>query len=173
MAFEPFNSPTLEGADAALRKVDLSIPIVNQHDICSFNPVFVSSRPVRIRWVANKRDWEDTYFLIGFTNSTIESKPAGYLLVSSAQIDKFKADHPDGIFTVTRDYQYGQFEKTGASRFLVFHDRLRRIFDYRFMIALLNNLAGPGAGSDGKSVAGIDVQRLIQGLIGDPLRSFS
>ncbi|UKZ54370.1 hypothetical protein TrVGV298_008178 [Trichoderma virens] len=136
--FKP--SKLKEGSDPVLDRVDLSLLIVNPDDDCSFDVNYARTYPVLIKWqegifLANK---SDTYYVIGFTNKTKETKPKGYLFVAQDKIETFMTAHPLGNFKVTNEFLYGQSNQDGNGRFLVLHDPKRKVYQIRFLEGLLS-----------------------------------
>lgn len=74
VSLEAFTSSKLPaGSDPVLKEVSLAAKTVDNSDNCTFNTEYVKKLPIFVRWKEWARDKEDTYYVIGFNNTTMSS----------------------------------------------------------------------------------------------------
>ncbi|KAL4882466.1 hypothetical protein BJY04DRAFT_41531 [Aspergillus karnatakaensis] len=103
-----------------------------------------------VEWSQKLKHCRDDYYTVEYTNTT-RSDPdsSGVIFISRDKLEAFKAlsldqsNHDTLTVTVTEDFVYGE-RKPGAKRFLVYHDKQRRIFQYRFVKAAFMNVVMAG-----------------------------
>ncbi|KAH7563558.1 hypothetical protein BM1_00605 [Bipolaris maydis] len=154
----------------------------------------IAANPATVNWQQNLSQKSDTYYMAVFTNKdkSIYWPPMpdrsllilgdtdneqSYIFIQQGKLDALKAKSSGDAFTITVDdsFQYGQKNKQGEGRFLVFHDKSRNPFQWRFVSTLYSKL-GNGALAiinlapipDGVK----DIAKYFSGLIGDPLHNF-
>ncbi|KAL1592604.1 hypothetical protein SLS60_011020 [Paraconiothyrium brasiliense] len=171
-----------EGADPDLVKLsDVTTP-VELDDVLTVPTAFLDKMPLTIEWSQKFQTHTDKYYEVAFTNTT-KANAKYYLFISSGKLDAFKgldtAKGANGKLTVkvTTDFQYGQKDKTGKNRFLVYHEPVRDVMKQsRFIegsFVTYGNMAG-GFIDDKKGDN--DASKLIDvgtRLLGDPLRKFA
>ncbi|EMD89552.1 hypothetical protein COCC4DRAFT_125725 [Bipolaris maydis ATCC 48331] len=136
----------------------------------------IAANPATVNWQQNLSQKSDTYYMAVFTNKD-KNNEQSYIFIQQGKLDALKAKSSGDAFTITVDdsFQYGQKNKQGEGRFLVFHDKSRNPFQWRFVSTLYSKL-GNGALAiinlapipDGVK----DIAKYFSGLIGDPLHNF-
>ena len=135
--------------DPDLRDIKNAEKVVEKDNVCSVKKQFLDKAPVKVQWSQNLKQREATYYEVAFTNTSlgkhkarfalldwsdcvVAEQPKGYLFIVDSKLDTFKQlcreENDKYIFTVTRDFLYGQKNNSGSNRFLVFHDPSTRIY---------------------------------------------
>ncbi|KAF4974840.1 hypothetical protein FZEAL_8301 [Fusarium zealandicum] len=82
----------------------------------------------------------------------------------------------DWIVTINDQFQYGQKNSQGQSRWLVFHDEDNKIYQHRFLVNTMQSNAAPWAKTLATSLGGFDIAHGIPDLgsafLGETLKSF-
>ncbi|XP_014551138.1 hypothetical protein COCVIDRAFT_20537 [Bipolaris victoriae FI3] len=136
----------------------------------------VAANPATVNWQQNLSQKSDTYYMAVFTNKD-KNDEQSYIFIQQGKLDALKAKSSGDSFTITVDdsFQYGQKNKQGEGRFLVFHDKSRNPFQWRFVSTLYSKL-----GNGALAVINLapipggvkDIAKYFSGLIGDPLHNF-
>ncbi|KAF2154509.1 hypothetical protein K461DRAFT_319062 [Myriangium duriaei CBS 260.36] len=136
---------------------------------------------VDVKWQKWGSERVDKYYHLAFTNTTL-SNVKGNLFIHASYIANFEGiTTTDGdrlTFTLTNAFQYGQKDKSGRNRFLVFHSpELKEIYQHRFIQAslvkygtLLGGLLSDNV--DGAKKGTEAVMDLAKSMFGDTLRVF-
>ncbi|KAH6639225.1 hypothetical protein C7974DRAFT_469788 [Boeremia exigua] len=136
----------------------------------------IAANPGPVNWQQNLSQKSDTYYMSIFTNKD-KNDEQSYIFIQQGKLDALKAKSSGTSFTVQVDesFQYGQKNAQGEGRFLVFHDKSRNPYQWRFVSTLFSKL-GNGALKvlDLAPVPSTvkDIAKYFSGFIGDPLRNF-
>ncbi|KAL3483156.1 hypothetical protein BJX62DRAFT_86422 [Aspergillus germanicus] len=132
----------------------------------------------RVEWRQRLKDREAEYYNVGFTNSKDSS--TGLIFIAKENLDEFKNLAHDTnnkehlTITVSDNFLYGQNNKDGRRRFLVYHDKGRDIFQHRFVQSALQQ--GFGKAEEIVRKFGYEdvnsIGDMLKGTLGDRLRSF-
>ncbi|MCJ1285399.1 hypothetical protein MMC26_004739 [Xylographa opegraphella] len=129
---------------------------------------FADTAPLEIRWQQSFRERSDTYYQVAYTN-TSKSNAKYYLFISSGKLEDFrKLDTANGAegkitFNVTADFQYGQKDKSGKNRFLVYHERDRAIImQHRFVAAAWLRYGNMAGGFIDNLPGGLDATKMLE-----------
>ncbi|KAH8692479.1 hypothetical protein GQ44DRAFT_734077 [Phaeosphaeriaceae sp. PMI808] len=171
----------LAGGDPELSKVtDVVTPVELDH-IITVPIEFLNKATLPLEWSHNFHTKSDTYYQLVFTNTT-KGNAKYYLFVSSGKLDAFKkldaTAGKDGKLTikVTKGFQYGQKDKTGRNRFLVYYEAdWNDVKQGRFIKAAwlkYGNMASGFIDNFKKDEDASKVLDLLTKFIGDSLRKF-
>jgi len=138
-------------------------------------------------WVLQKVEWrqsfkskEDEYYSAKFQNltRTDEANGEGVIFIQKDKASDFKnlgqKDGDEYQITVNNDFRYGERDKKGNFRFLVYHDTSREIFQHRFVQGMIVKF-GAAATDQIKRLGFSDVSSIsaaFQGSIGEPLKRY-
>ncbi|KAF5851076.1 hypothetical protein GGP41_010725 [Bipolaris sorokiniana] len=136
----------------------------------------IAANPATVNWQQNLSQKSDNYYMAVFTNKD-KNDEQSYIFIQQGKLDALKAKSSGDSFTITVDdsFQYGQKNKQGEGRFLVFHDKSRNPFQWRFVSTLYSKLGNGALAiiSLAPLPGGVkDIAKYFSGLIGDPLHNF-
>lgn len=106
----------------------------------------IAANPATVNWQQNLSQKSDNYYMAVFTNKDKSiygpqipdrsllilgdtDDEQSYIFIQQGKLDALKAKSSGDSFTITVDdsFQYGQKNKQGEGRFLVFHDKSRNL----------------------------------------------
>ncbi|KAJ7775350.1 hypothetical protein B0H16DRAFT_1302880 [Mycena metata] len=136
--------------------------------------------PVDIKWKQDKKERDAKYVETSFSRT---DKPApavdeGRIFIQADMMEASKkltvADQAKYTIIVDTDFEYGQKDKTGKGRFLVFHDKSSEIFQHRFLKGIVLKY-GEKAGEVAKQFGfegASGIMSDVGSLFGDELHPF-
>ncbi|KAK4695039.1 hypothetical protein P7C71_g2639, partial [Lecanoromycetidae sp. Uapishka_2] len=157
-----------------------SAKVVVKGDTLETQADFLESAPMMVEWSQKWITRKEKYFFVVFENIS-QGNDKGRLFINEKALAEFKHNPTrDGkiAFKVDEEYQFGQANKEGKERFLVFHDKNNTIYQHRFVNSLWINLGhklGEIAGDLGPGVAknaAPTVEKELLKIFGDPLKNF-
>ena len=103
-----------------------------------------------------------------------ENQHVGILFVEKSKVEEFKGLVNDGQTTVDEKFQYGQANKAGDKRFLVYHNKDNKPYQHRFINNMLTKYGPMGAQAlENMGMTGSqEMAELVANYVGDSLRNF-
>ncbi|KAF5534769.1 hypothetical protein FNAPI_12278 [Fusarium napiforme] len=92
------------------------------------------SMSIPVRFSQNRQEKVVDYYSGTFTNAS--RNETGVFFVQVKLLPKLLERFPTKVVKIDDTFQYGQKDKTGANRWVVFHDRALKPFQHRFVDGL-------------------------------------
>ncbi|KAH7379513.1 bulb-type lectin domain-containing protein [Pyrenochaeta sp. MPI-SDFR-AT-0127] len=100
-----------------------------------------STSQCTVRWAQMLKQQEETYIVCPFHNLS-KRGPQGLLFVQASKVDELKGKkitgRPDVSLRVTKDFLYGG-PKDQSRRFLIYHDKAKKMFQHRFLMSITDS----------------------------------
>ncbi|ERF69343.1 hypothetical protein EPUS_08816 [Endocarpon pusillum Z07020] len=102
---------------------------------------------VPLKWQQIFQDRNSDYYLVNYENKSkvTEEEHVGMLFIEKSKVEEFKGVVKDGQITVSEKFQYGQPNKAGNKRFLVYHNKDNKPYQHRFVDNMLTKYGSMGA----------------------------
>ncbi|CAO2651425.1 Nn.00g039950.m01.CDS01 [Neocucurbitaria sp. VM-36] len=131
----------------------------------------ITAKETTVNWQQSFSSRSQQYYVCEFVNKD-QGDERGMIFIQKSFLDQFKSRSGNSDYTITVDdwFQYGQKDKNGTGRWLAFHDKSQKPYQWRFLENTVTKYSDWILKTFGDKIP-IDIG-ILKNFFGDYLHSF-